>query len=220
MDTEPGAPASAHRQAQAAGFDNIGEKYDEAFPHKEGQLAAGEWLIAELRPGARVLDAGCGTGLPTARQFLDAGLRVTGIDISEVMLQLARRNVPQAGLTTLDLTEIDSGLGTFDAATAFFSLLMLPRAEIAGALRRLRDVLVPGGLLAIAMVEADVDDVPIDFLGGPIRVTGYPRGELAAVVTTAGFDVLRIEDLSYAPASTQAPPEVQLFLYCRKSGDG
>lgn len=208
--------SSAHRGAQAAAFDNIGERYDQAFPHKEGQVAAGDWLIGQLEAGDRVLDAGCGTGVPTARQLLAAGLSVTGIDISEVMLALARQNVPGADLRQLDLTEIGQELGRFDAAVAFFSLLMLPRAEIPAVLARLRDVLVPAGLLAIGMVEADVDDVPIDFLGKPVRVTGYPRDELVRVVETAGFEVLQTRDLSYAPASTQAPPEVQLFLYCRR----
>ena len=206
-----------HRRAQAAVFDNIGEKYDQAFPHKDGQIDAGEWLIGQLDPGAHVLDAGCGTGLPTIRQLLDAGLAVTGIDISEVMLRLARRNVPQADLRRLDLAEVGTQLGTFEAVTAFFSLLMLPKAEIPAVLGNLRDVLVPGGLLALAMVEADLDDVPIDFLGGPIRVTGYPRDELADVVTDSGFEVTDLKDWSYAPASTQAPPEVQLFLYCRRT---
>ena len=209
--------SGSHRRAQAAAFDNIGEKYDQAFPHKDGQVAAGEWLAEGLSRDARVLDAGCGTGLPTTRQLLDAGFRVTGIDISGVMLQLARRNVPQADLRSLDLAEVDTKLGTFEAVTAFFSLLMLPKAEIPVVLARLRDVLVPGGLLALGMVEADLDDVPIDFLGGPIRVTGYPRDELAEVVTAAGFEVTDVKDWSYAPASTQAPPEVQLFLYCRRT---
>jgi SAM-dependent methyltransferase len=207
---------SPERRAQAAAFDHIGERYDLAFPHKDGQLAAGEWLMGQLPAGARVLDAGCGTGLPTARQLLEAGLNVTGVDISEVMLALARRNVPAADLRLLDLTEIGPVLGRFDAAVAFFSLLMLPRAEIPAALARLCEVLVPGGLLVIGMVEADVDDVPIDFLGRPVRVTGYPRDELAGVVESAGLEVLRTRDLSYAPVSTQVPPEVQLFLYCRR----
>ena len=207
---------SAHRRAQAAAFDNIGERYDQAFPHKEGQVTAGEWLIGQLARGARVLDAGCGTGVPTARQFQDAGLRVTGIDISEVMLTLARKNLPDADLRQMDLTEIGPELGSFDAAVAFFSLLMLPRADIPGVLGRLRDVLVPDGLLAIGMVEADIDNVPIDFLGKPVRVTGYPREELARVVESTGFDVLEVADLSYAPVTTQVPPEVQLFLYCRR----
>jgi SAM-dependent methyltransferase len=208
--------SSARRRAQAAVFDAIGERYDQAFPHKDGQIAAGQWLIGQLASGARVLDAGCGTGVPSARQLQEAGLRVTGIDLSEVMLALARRNVPDADLRPLDLTEIGHDLGRFDAVVAFFSLLMLPRAGIPAALARLRDVLVPGGLLVVGMVEADVDYVPIDFLGRPVHVTGYPRDELARVVESAGFEVLQMWDLSYAPVTTQVPPEVQLFLYCRR----
>ena len=77
----------------------FGDRYDEAFPHKEGQLAAGAWLAASLGPGGRVLDLGCGTGLPTARQLTDAGLRVTGVDLSAGMLALARENVPEAAST-------------------------------------------------------------------------------------------------------------------------
>jgi SAM-dependent methyltransferase len=206
-----------HRHAQAAAFDNIGERYDQAFPHKEGQVAAGEWLIGQLPAGGRILDAGCGTGLPTTRQLLDAGFAVTGIDISEVMLTLARQNAPEADLRQLDLTRIGQELGRFDAVVAFFSLLMLPRAEIPDVLTQLRDVLVPDGLLVLGMVEADVDDVPIDFLGMPIRVTGYPRDELAQVVASAGYQVLQARDLSYAPTTTQVPPEVQLFLCCRRA---
>jgi SAM-dependent methyltransferase len=209
--------SSARRHAQAAAFDNIGERYDQAFPHKEGQVAAGEWLTGQLARGARVLDAGCGTGVPTARKLQEAGLSVTGTDISAVMLALARQNVPGADFRQLDLTETGPELGRFEAVVAFFSLLMLPRSDIPAALARLRDVLVPGGLLVIGMVEADVDDVPIDFLGMPVRVTGYPRDELALIVTTAGFEVLETRDLSYAPVTTQAPPEVQLFLYCRRT---
>jgi ubiquinone/menaquinone biosynthesis C-methylase UbiE len=205
-----------HREAQAMAFDSIGERYDLAFPHKDGQVAAGEWLIGQLARGSRVLDAGCGTGVPTMRQLQEAGLSVTGIDISGVMLALARQNVPEADLRQLDLTEVSTELGRFDAVVAFFSLLMLPRADIPGALARLYDVLSPGGLLAIGMVEADVDNVPIDFLGVPVRVTGYPRDDLGQVVRDAGFEVLEARDLSYAPVTTQVPPEVQLFLYCRR----
>jgi predicted TPR repeat methyltransferase len=221
MAAQPTVPPG-HRAAQAAGFDNIGERYDQAFPHKEGQVAAGEWLIGQLaeRGGRRVLDAGCGTGLPTARQLTQAGLAVTGIDISDVMLLLAGKNVPDAELHHLDLADVGASLGTFDGVVAFFSLLMVPRAEIAWVLGRFRDVLAPGGLLALGMVEADVDDVPIDFLGMPLRVSGYARDELTRVVADAGFEVLDLKDFSYAPVGTHVPPEVQLFLYCRKEESG
>lgn len=216
MAPEPDAiPTATQRQAaQAQAFDRIGEQYDTAFPHKEGQLAAGEWLIGKVEPGAGVLDIGCGTGLPTARQLTDAGLRVTGIDISEGMLQLARRNVPEATFLLRDAMEVtDSG---FDAAVAFFSLLMLRRADIPGTLAGLRTALKPGGYLLLSMVEADLDDTAIPFLGNPIRVTGYLRDELKTVVGAAGFSVLDLRTVSYAPATTEAYPEVQLFLYCQR----
>jgi hypothetical protein len=47
------------QQAQAAGFDAIGTRYDEVFPHKEGQIRTVEQLLERLPPGARVLDLGC-----------------------------------------------------------------------------------------------------------------------------------------------------------------
>jgi SAM-dependent methyltransferase len=205
------------RRRQAAAFDQIGERYDEAFPHKDGQLAAGAWLIGELRPGARVLDAGCGTGLPTARQLTSAGLEVTGIDISPVMLGLARRHVPDATFRELDIMDVSPELGTFDAVTAFFSLLMLPRAQIPAALGRLRGALAPGGLLALSMVEADLDDLAIPFLGAPIRVTGYPVAALRDVVTAAGFAIRDESRVTYAPAAADLPAEVQVTLCCERA---
>jgi SAM-dependent methyltransferase len=209
----------ADRQAaQAWAFDRIGEHYDEAFPHKDGQLAAGDWLLERLPPGSQVLDVGCGTGMPTARQLTDAGHEVTGFDISEEMLRLARRDVPEAEFRCLDIVDLDPSLGDFVAVVAFFSLLMLPRAEIPAVLTKIHDLIRPDGYFLLSMVEADLDDTPIHFLGSPVRVTGYIRGELQELVTAAGFEVAELRHRSYAPASTELPPEVQLFLFCRRDG--
>ncbi|HEX6472884.1 MAG TPA: class I SAM-dependent methyltransferase [Streptosporangiaceae bacterium] len=213
-------PTRTERQAlQAAAFDRIGERYDEAFPHKEGQLEAGDWLADRLWPGAKVLDVGCGTGLPTARRLADAGCDVTGIDISDGMLQLARRDVPEGTFYQLDVAALPAkGIeeGGFDAVVAFFSLLMLTREEIPPTLRTLRRLLKPGGHFLLSMVEADVDGMPLRFLGNRVWVSGYLRDELCEVVAAAGFDVLDLRHLTYAPATTTVPPEVQLFVYARR----
>ncbi|MBB1255626.1 class I SAM-dependent DNA methyltransferase [Streptomyces alkaliterrae] len=205
------------REGQAEAFDAIGERYDEAFPHKEGQLAAGRWLAERLPPGSRVLDLGCGTGLPTARQLTDAGHRVVGVDISAGMLRVAAREVPEAEFHQLDVADLEGAdLGVFDGVAAFFSLLMLPREEIPVALRMVHGMLRPGGLLALSMVEADVDDVSIPFLGNHIRVSGYLRDELRETVRNAGFEVDGEDAYTFAPASSDVQPEIQLFMNCRR----
>jgi ubiquinone/menaquinone biosynthesis C-methylase UbiE len=217
VDDPSAAPDWRAREAgQAAAYDRIGARYDDAFPHKDGQLACGDWLLARLRPGARVLDVGCGTGLPTARQLAARGCAVTCIDISPVMLAYARRNVPAAQFAELDVMDLAQPPDSFDAVVAFFSLLNLPRATIPRALGLIRGVLAPGGLFSLAMVEADLDDVPITFLGSRILVTGYLRDELRSVLRATRFSVEDEKVISYAPASTGARPEIQLFINCRR----
>ncbi|GAA1997001.1 class I SAM-dependent methyltransferase [Catenulispora subtropica] len=211
-----GTDAWARRQAaQAGGFDAIGGRYDEAFPHKEGQIACVERLLADLPDGARVLDAGAGTGLPAARRLLDAGCAVTCVDFSPVMLELARANVPEAAFVFGDLADLPEDPARYEAVTAFFSLLMLPRARIGTVLRSFHRTLTPGGLLAVAMVEADVDDMPIPFLGNWLRVTGYSREAWRGVLEEAGFAVEWEDTLTYVPEQA-VMPEVQMFALCRR----
>lgn len=212
--TEGGRP---DREGQAEAFDAIGDRYDDAFPFKEGQLAAGAWLIGALPGGSRVLDLGCGTGLPSARQLVDAGCEVVGVDLSHGMIGLARKYVPDATFHRRDIAGLTpDGLGRFDAVAAFFSLLMLPRSEIPVVLREVHDLLVPGGLFALSMVEADVDYFTIPFLGNTIRVTGYLREDLRKVIEEAEFEVVEESSYTYAPAISDVPPEEQLFLHCRR----
>ncbi|GAA5008960.1 class I SAM-dependent methyltransferase [Kitasatospora paranensis] len=223
----------SERALQAVAFDAIGARYDEVFPDRSGQLASGSWLLERLEAGAPVLDVGCGTGGPTARQLADGGLRVTGVDLSDGMLAVARATVPGAEFHRLDMYDLATaraatawgapglgprGAGTFAAATAFFSLILLPRRDIAAVLGRIRTLLRPGGLLALGMVEADLDNAPLPFLGREVRMSGYVREDLTRTLGASGFTVESCTGHPYAPASTALPPEEQLFLHCRRSG--
>ncbi|GAA4213275.1 class I SAM-dependent DNA methyltransferase [Actinocatenispora rupis] len=191
-------------------FDLIAERYDESFQDRTGQLAAGRWLLDELPRPARVLDLGCGSGLPTARQLTAGGLAVVGVDSSARMLDLARRNAPDAEYHLGDLRAVPDAVGEIDAVAAFFSLLMLPRAAFTPTLAGLRDRLRGPRLLALGMVDGDLDDVPVDFLGVPVRVSALPAGALRAAVEAAGFTVRALHRRTTALGDTT---ETHLFLY-------
>ena len=181
-------------------FDLIAERYDEAFTDRNAQLAAGRWLIDQLPPGARVLDLGCGSGLPTATQLSEAGFEVVGIDESGRMLELARKRVPDGTFLQRDQRDVGADLGTFDAVVSFFSLIMLPRADFARVLAGVRERLTGHGLLALGTVYGDMDYFPISFLGVSTFVTCYPTDQLVRVVTDAGYDVVDVDESTCRPS--------------------
>lgn len=96
-----------------------------------------------LSPGARVLDAGCGSGRD-ARAFLALGFQVTAFDASPRLAALAREHtgLPVEVRTFQEVTWREA----FDGIWASASLLHVPRAELPSVMRRLRDALVPGGV--------------------------------------------------------------------------
>jgi hypothetical protein len=131
------------------------------------------------------------------------------------MLDQAGRNVPEATFLQRDIVYAVATEDRFDGVVAFFSLLMLPRQRIVEVIKDLHEVITSGGWLAIGMVEADFDDVPVPFLGAPVRVSSWPRDQLKQLVTDAGFSIEMEDVRSYAPPTPEAPPETQLFLLAR-----
>ena len=67
---------------QAEAFDAIGGPLRRGIPSQRGPDRRPARLAEQLPSGSRVLDLGCGTGLPTARQLTDAGHEVVGVDLS------------------------------------------------------------------------------------------------------------------------------------------
>ncbi|WP_285507896.1 class I SAM-dependent methyltransferase [Actinokineospora sp. NBRC 105648] len=196
-------------QNPAPAFDLIGSRYDESFVERDVQIAEAEWLISAVPAGARVLDLGCGSGLPTAKQLVDAGLDVVGVDESPVMLDLARAQAPGADYRLGDLRAL-TDLGEFDAVVTFFALLMLPKADIEQTLRDIRALLRGPRVLLLSMVQGDFDTFPVNFLGSPTTVSAYPPDELKRIVTEAGFTDVRLREFE-----AEAEPgriEVQLYL--------
>ncbi|MGV9317065.1 class I SAM-dependent methyltransferase [Streptomyces sp. NPDC003691] len=197
-------------------FDAIGAAYEDAFAGSPARRASLDRLLAHLAPGSRILDAGCGTGRPTASTLAAAGHRVLGVDVSPVMVALAAERVPGAEFRHEDLRELPLEEGDFDAVCAYFSLLQMGRAEQARTLRNLVGALAPGGLFAVGTVPLDVEDLDAVFMGRPIRVTSFAAEPFKDLLTGAGLTVLWEHHGHYTPRIPGAAPEAELFLLCRR----
>jgi demethylmenaquinone methyltransferase/2-methoxy-6-polyprenyl-1,4-benzoquinol methylase len=104
--------------------------------------------MARATAGMRVLDLACGTG-DIAFEVASRGARVTGLDITPRMLEIARRK-PQAsqfGVTFVagDMTALPFPDASFRVVTTGYGLRNVPR--LADALAEIRRVLEPGGLM-------------------------------------------------------------------------
>lgn len=152
IDDAAAAPPQG-QEALAEFWDARVASYDRAYDAPCGaELRARQQAVLRLlgdRPG-QVLDAGMGPGRLLA-ELQARGWRVAGVDISEAMVEAARRRLPQAAerLQRGSIERLPFAAGSFDAAVATGVL------EYAGfrgtALRELARVLRPGGL-AVASV--------------------------------------------------------------------
>jgi SAM-dependent methyltransferase len=197
--------------ATVSAFDTLGLAYEHAF---DDAPAVADVLdrLAVLAPGSRVLDVGSGTGRPVAERLVAAGHDVVGIDVSPVMVDIARRQVPGARFEVADVRTWASPAGSFDAIAAVFSLLTMPRPELDATLARLAAWLVPGGRLVLATVPADVEGLEIEFLGRPIRATTYPVDVLLERLRDAGLEVGDHGVSTFRPDFPDASPEEHLVV--------
>lgn len=109
-----------------------------------------EAVFADLAPGARVLDAGCGTGRPIAALAVARDLAITGIDQSPAMLAHAEREFPAATWRLGRLEDVDFD-GPYAGALLWDVLFHLPRERHAPLLARLVAALADGARLALTI---------------------------------------------------------------------
>src|SRR5690349_24068447 len=100
----------------AAGYDRVAEEYARLEEGVEWpRLRRLRALLDQVETDSRILDVGCGNGLPALQEIAGRGHRAVGVDVSERQVELARANVPQANVLHADVRELEFEPGSFAA---------------------------------------------------------------------------------------------------------
>ena len=179
-----------HKETVKAGYNTIADRYLTARTRDSEDVRLLDELTTRLPAGAKVLDAGCGGGIPIS-QMLSEKFGVTGVDFSESQIELAKKNVPDAIFICQDMTELGFPDNTFDGICSYYAIIHIPREEHQALLTNFYRMLKPGGVALLCLGAGNVvDDIDENFLGTRMYWSHYDSETYLKMLTECGFSIL------------------------------
>jgi ubiquinone/menaquinone biosynthesis C-methylase UbiE len=179
-------------RALQVSYDEVAEEYAERIFSELEQKPVDRSLLDRFAEQVRLLgtvgDVGCGPG-HVARYLHERGIEVQGIDVSEGMVEQARRLNPGLVFRQGTMSALEVPNETWGGIVAFYSIIHVPRHEVVAVLREFRRVLQPGGMLLLAFHKGNevqhIEEwwdkkVSLDFVF-------FQRTEMEDYVREAGF---------------------------------
>ncbi len=109
-----------------------------------------DYFLSLLPKNSTILDVGCGGGIKT-RYIQNKGYKVSGIDFSEKMIEVAKRENPDLDFAVVDIFDINTLDETFDGIFIQAVLLHIPKNRVMEVLTKMKDKLNNNGLLCLAV---------------------------------------------------------------------
>ena len=178
------------KQTVQAAYDALGPRFGQWAEEIEGDPWDRflEELEVRLPAGGRMPDLGCGTGTRIARHT--GTVELVAVDLSEEQLRLARANLPGSTLVHGDFGALDFATETFDAVTAFYSIMHVPRDEHQGLFERIAGWLKPGGLFLASLSHVGGEDRTYEWLGVEMFFSGFDAETNRRLLHEAGFELI------------------------------
>lgn len=187
--TETSEPSS-HLRVTADAYDAVAVRYAElvrdepALPLDRAVLAAFAELVRSTGPGP-VAELGCGPGRMTAH-LRGLGLDVFGVDLSPVMIDLARETYPDLRFDVGSMDALDLEGGKLQGIVSWYSVIHTPPQDLPSYFAEFRRVLAPDGHLLLAFFESEGE--PITAFDHKVATAyRWPIDDLAGLAGEAGF---------------------------------
>jgi cyclopropane fatty-acyl-phospholipid synthase-like methyltransferase len=190
-ECEPGSISRSPKEIVREGYDRISYAYrDDEGTSNTGYAAWLEQLLPLLDDGARVLDLGCGNGVPVSRVLAER-FRLTGVDLSQVQIDRARTLVPKGDFARADMTEVDFSAESFDAVVSFFAIIHVPLEEQQALFRKLAVWLAQGGYLLASVGLNSWTGTEQNWHGAEMYWSHADEATYRRWIAECGLDVLR-----------------------------
>jgi SAM-dependent methyltransferase len=200
-------------------YDTVAEDYADQFrdgldvrPLDRALLGAYAELVG---PGGTVADLGCGTGRTTAH-LAALGLSVFGLDLSEGMLAIARRENPGLRFEQGSMLDLDLLDGALAGVVSWYSSIHTPADRLPELFAEFHRVLAPGGHLLLAFQAGDILRRHEHPWGHPVSLDFQRRDpeRMADLLTAAGF--ILVSRTLREPDEALAEPVRQAYLIARR----
>lgn len=150
-----------------------------------------EKLVGKIGAKAKVLDFGCGTGLPFDKFLVERGVDLTGIDISQKHIKLAKKNVSEAKFIKGDFSRFDFGEQKFNAIISLYAIFHIPRGEHKDLFVKINNLLTKNGVILVTLGTSGSEyGEEQDWCGATMAWSTYEPETYKNILTETGFSVL------------------------------
>ncbi|MBN2500352.1 MAG: class I SAM-dependent methyltransferase [Anaerolineales bacterium] len=197
--------AAQHKRLVEQGYDQIAHDYARLETNNEWPRI--RWLyklLERLPPGSSVLDLGCGSGDPADIEIAQ-NHQITGVDISQTQIELARQNVPHGTFIHADAGAVDFPAASFDAVVSFYTIEHLPREEHASLLQRIQQWIKPNGFFLLSIEAGEYEGMVGEWLNVPMFISCFDPETMKGMVIAAGFNILETKIETQMEADNEVP---------------
>lgn len=184
-------PSMDFKKTVKEGYNAIADRYLAERTRDSEDVRLLDDFIERLPANAKVLDAGCGAGIPIS-QMLSEHFDVTGVDFSEAQIELAKQHIPSANFICQDMTRLDFPENTFDGICSYYAIIHIPREEHQPLLANFYRMLKRGGFALLCLgAEHLIDDIDENYLGARMYWSHYDIDTYLKMLKDCGFAVIR-----------------------------
>ena len=173
-------------------YNSIAEDYAKTFDPKQSEedLKFLNIFLSHLKLGNKILDIGCGTGF-SSKYFTGKGMLTEGIDLSEGMIAIAKRNYPSLSFQIADLRDFIPEEHV-DAVWAGYSLFHFEKEYLEETFNLIKSYLKPAGIFGLVIQEG-YGEIEMDEPFMPdkkIYIHLYTVEEMTEILNKYGFEVV------------------------------